>query len=124
MIFTSTTSLRMMSIEPITTLRVFRRNLPSSGGGYFRLLPYPVSRWMIKRVHEIDQQAAIFYCHPWEFDVGQPRIAGIDAKTRFRHYVNIDRMEERLIGLLADFKWGRMDDIFLKASTATSRALN
>ncbi len=109
---------------PITTLRVFRRNLPSSGGGYFRLLPYPVSRWMIRRVHEIDQQAAIFYCHPWEFDVAQPRIAGIDARTRFRHYVNIDRMEDRLVGLLADFKWGRMDDIFLKAGAATGRALN
>ena len=109
---------------PITTLRMFKRNLPSSGGGYFRLLPYPVSRWMIKRVHEMDQQAAIFYCHPWEFDVAQPRIAGIDAKTRFRHYVNIDRMEDRLVGLLADFKWGRMDDIFLKAGAATSPALN
>ena len=109
---------------PITTLRVFNRNLPSSGGGYFRLLPYPVSRWMIKRVHEQDQQAAIFYCHPWEFDVAQPRIAGIDARTRFRHYVNIDRMEDRLVGLLADFKWGRMDDIFLKAGTATGRVLN
>ena len=109
---------------PITTLRVFKRNLPSSGGGYFRLLPYPVSRWMIKRVHEMDRQAAIFYCHPWEFDVAQPRIAGIDAKTRFRHYVNIDRMEDRLVGLLADFKWGRMDDIFLKAGAATSPALN
>jgi len=109
---------------PITTLRMFRRNLPSSGGGYFRLLPYPVSRWMIKRVHEIDRQAAVFYCHPWEFDVAQPRIAGIDARTRFRHYVNIDRMEQRLVGLLADFKWGRMDDIFLQAGTATGRALN
>jgi polysaccharide deacetylase family protein (PEP-CTERM system associated) len=109
---------------PITTLRVFRRNLPSSGGGYFRLLPYPISRWMIKRVHEVDQQAAVFYCHPWEFDMGQPRIAGLDAKTRFRHYVNIDRMEERLVGLLKDFAWGRMDDIFLKGGTATGRVLN
>jgi len=109
---------------PITTLRVFRRNLPSSGGGYFRLLPYPVSRWMIKRVHEVDRQAAVFYCHPWEFDVAQPRIAGIDARTRFRHYVNIDRMEQRLAGLLADFRWGRMDDIFLKAGVATEGAFN
>jgi polysaccharide deacetylase family protein (PEP-CTERM system associated) len=109
---------------PITTLRVFNRNLPSSGGGYFRLLPYPVSRWMIKRVHEVDRQAAVFYCHPWEFDVAQPRIAGIDARTRFRHYVNIDRMEQRLAGLLADFKWGRMDDIFLKAGAATEGAFN
>jgi len=109
---------------PITTLRVFRHNLPSSGGGYFRLLPYPVSRWMIKRVHSVDRQAAIFYCHPWEFDVAQPRIAGIDAKTRFRHYVNIDRMEDRLLGLLADFKWGRMDDIFLKPGAGAGEAAN
>lgn len=109
---------------PITTLRVFRRNLPSSGGGYFRLLPYPVSRWMIKRVHSVDRQAAIFYCHPWEFDVAQPRIAGIDAKTRFRHYVNIDRMEDRLRGLLADFEWGRMDDIFLKPGAGAGEAAN
>ena len=99
---------------PITTLRVLGRNLPSSGGGYFRLLPYALSRWMLDRVNTVDCQAAIFYCHPWEFDVEQPRIAGIDRKTRFRHYVNIDRMEGRLQRLLADFKWGRMDQIFLK----------
>ena len=101
---------------PVTTLRVGRRNLPSSGGGYFRLLPYDLSRWMIRRVNTLDRQAAIFYCHPWEFDVGQPRIAGIDAKTRFRHYVNIGRMEARLQRLLQDFRWGRMDHIFLDAA--------
>ena len=99
---------------PITTLRVLGRNLPPSGGGYFRLLPYALSRWMLDRVNTVDRQSAIFYCHPWEFDVAQPRIAGIDRKTRFRHYVNIDRMEGRLQRLLADFKWGRMDQIFLK----------
>jgi polysaccharide deacetylase family protein (PEP-CTERM system associated) len=101
---------------PVTTLRLGRRNLPSSGGGYFRLLPYDLSRWMIRQVNQKDRQSAIFYCHPWEFDVGQPRIAGIDAKTRFRHYVNIGRMESRLQRLLQDFRWGRMDRIFLDAS--------
>ena len=98
---------------PITTLRLLNRNLPSSGGGYFRLLPYALSRWMLRRVNASDRQAAIFYFHPWEIDVGQPRIPGIDRKTRFRHYVNIDRMEGRLQSLLADFEWGRMDHIFL-----------
>lgn len=98
---------------PVTTLRVFERNLPSSGGGYFRLLPYSLSRWMLRRVNGIDGQPAIFYFHPWEIDAGQPRIAGINWKTRFRHYVNIDRMEGRLQSLLADFRWGRMDAIFL-----------
>jgi polysaccharide deacetylase family protein (PEP-CTERM system associated) len=99
---------------PVTTLRLGGRNWPSSGGGYFRLLPYAMSRWMIRRVNADDRASAIFYFHPWEIDPGQPRIAGIDAKTRFRHYVNIPRMESRLRSLLADFRWGRMDRIFLQ----------
>ena len=98
---------------PVTTLRVFNRNLPSSGGGYFRLFPYALSRWMLRRVNHGDGQSAIFYFHPWEIDVDQPRIAGISAKTRFRHYVNIPRMQARLERLLGDFRWDRMDRIFL-----------
>lgn len=98
---------------PVTTLRVLNRNLPSSGGGYFRLFPYALSKWMLKRVNSQDAQAGIFYFHPWEIDVQQPRVAGIGSKTRFRHYVNIARMEGRLGKLLGDFEWGRMDDIFL-----------
>ncbi len=98
---------------PITTLRLGGRNWPSSGGGYFRLLPYALSRWMIGRVNAVDRQSAIFYFHPWEIDPAQPRVAGIDLKTRFRHHVNIDRMERRLDPLLRDFRWGRMDEIFL-----------
>lgn len=103
---------------PITTLRLFNRNLPSSGGGYFRLLPYALSRWMLRRVNAADKQSAVFYFHPWEIDPGQPRIAGIDRKTRFRHYVNIHRMDRRLQSLLGDFKWGRMDRLFLNRATA------
>ncbi|MBY0365099.1 MAG: DUF3473 domain-containing protein [Proteobacteria bacterium] len=98
---------------PVTTLRLGARNLPSSGGGYFRLLPYALSRWMMRRVNEVDGEPAVFYFHPWEIDPDQPRIAGIDAKTRFRHYVNISRTEGRIARLLQDFRWGRMDEIFL-----------
>lgn len=99
---------------PITTLRIGGRNIPSSGGGYFRLLPYALSRWMFSRVNSEDEQACVFYFHPWEIDVDQPRIEGINRKTRFRHYVNIPRMESRLNQLLDDFTWGRMDRIFLE----------
>lgn len=102
---------------PITTLRVLNRNLPSSGGGYFRLLPYTLSRWMLGRVNGHDREPGVFYFHPWEIDTGQPRIAGISSKTRFRHYVNIGRMQGRLNQLLGDFKWGRMDHIFLDRFT-------
>lgn len=102
---------------PITTLRIGGRNIPSSGGGYFRLLPYALSRWMFSRVNSEDVQACVFYFHPWEIDVDQPRIEGINRKTRFRHYVNIPRMESRLNQLLDDFTWGRMDRIFLEKET-------
>jgi len=102
---------------PPTTLRLFKRNLPSSGGGYFRLLPYPLSRWMLRQVNNQDKSPAVFYFHPWEIDVDQPRVQGIGFKTRFRHYVNIGRMEQRLVRLLQDFEWGRMDDIFLRQQT-------
>ena len=98
---------------PATTMRFLNRNWPASGGGYFRLMPYGVSRWMLRRVNHVDQLAAVFYFHPWEIDADQPRIPGISAKTRFRHYVNIHRMEARLNRLLGDFQWGRMDHLFL-----------
>ncbi|RIX45470.1 MAG: DUF3473 domain-containing protein [Rhodocyclales bacterium GT-UBC] len=98
---------------PATTLRLLRRNWPASGGGYFRLMPYGMSRWMIQRINRTDNMPTVFYFHPWEIDEGQPRIDGIGLKTRFRHYVNINRMEMRLRCLLNDFPWDRMDRIFL-----------
>ncbi len=98
---------------PITTTRLFDRNWPAGGGGYFRLLPYPVSRWLIRRVNDVDERPAIFYFHPWELDPGQPRVPGIDAKTRFRHYLNLHQTEHRLRRLLRDFRWDRVDRVFL-----------
>jgi polysaccharide deacetylase family protein (PEP-CTERM system associated) len=98
---------------PATTLRFMNRNWPASGGGYFRLMPYSLSRWMISRINRVDEMPAVFYFHPWEIDVDQPRVAGVGLKTRFRHYVNIHRMEHRLRRLLSDFAWGRMDQLFL-----------
>lgn len=98
---------------PATTLRFLNRNWPASGGGYFRLMPYGLSRWMLQRINRTDQLPAVFYFHPWEIDAEQPRIPGISRKTRFRHYVNIGCMESRLHRLLADFRWGRMDHLFL-----------
>ena len=100
---------------PATTIRLFDRNLPAAGGGYFRLLPYPVSHWSINRVNRRDSQPCIFYCHPWEIDPEQPRPTGMTLKTRFRHYVNLSRTEMRLRRLLKDFQWGRVDQIFLGA---------
>ncbi len=97
---------------PVSTVRFGERNFPAGGGGFFRLLPYAVTRRLLRRVNRVDRQAAIFYFHPWEIDPEQPRIPDIDGKTRFRHYLNLHRTERRLRQLLRDFLWGRIDEAF------------
>jgi polysaccharide deacetylase family protein (PEP-CTERM system associated) len=98
---------------PISTLNLFNRNLPSGGGGYFRLLPYSYSRWALRRIAARDHEPVIFYFHPWEIDPDQPRIDGASFRSRFRHYVNLGAMEGRLRAVLTDFDWNRMDRVFL-----------
>lgn len=98
---------------PPSTLPLMGRNLPAAGGGWFRLLPYAMSRWMLRRVNVRDQAPCMFYFHPWELDAGQPRQTGLPARTRFRHYVNLQRMPGRLRKLLNDFEWDRVDRVFL-----------
>jgi polysaccharide deacetylase family protein (PEP-CTERM system associated) len=100
---------------PLSTVRLFDRNLPFSGGGYFRLLPYAVSRWGMRRINRHDRQPCIFYMHPWEIDADQPRQPGLSMKSRFRHYLNLHRMEPRLKALLGDFRWGRADQLAARA---------
>ncbi len=98
---------------PITTIPVLTRNINCGGGGWFRFFPYEFTHWALKRVNESDKQPCIFYTHPWEIDVEQPRISNLSMKTKFRHYVNLDKTLPRLNRLLDDFSWGRMDNIFL-----------
>jgi len=103
---------------PLTTAAVLNHNLPAAGGGYFRLLPYAVSRALIRRVNDVERRPGVFYFHPWEIDPAQPRVAGVSVKTRFRHYINLRRTEPRLRQLLRDFRWRTMEQVFLGAETA------
>jgi polysaccharide deacetylase family protein (PEP-CTERM system associated) len=105
---------------PMTTLRVFSRNLPCSGGGWFRLLPYPLYRLLLRRCNAARGAAALFYTHPWEIDPDQPRVAGAGRLARFRHYNNLAKTLPRLERLLSDFAWDRMDRVYaaLLASAA------
>jgi polysaccharide deacetylase family protein (PEP-CTERM system associated) len=93
---------------PVTTLEVGGNRIPCGGGGYFRLLPYPVFRWALRRVNAAGH-SCYFYIHPWEVDPDQPRVAGAPLKSRFRHYTNLHRTEPRLRQLLDEFAWTRFD---------------
>jgi polysaccharide deacetylase family protein (PEP-CTERM system associated) len=98
---------------PISTARILRVNLPSGGGGYFRLVPYALFQRLLRRINERESKPCVFYFHPWEIDPEQPRPENLGLKTRFRHYLNLGRMENRLERLLHDFRWDRVDRVFL-----------
>ncbi len=99
---------------PLSSLRTFGIDLPASGGGYFRLFPLALSRWLVARAGRGEGRSAIFYLHPWEIDPGQPRQNAAPVVTRFRHYLNLDRTETRLRRLLRSFAWTRLDRLFLE----------
>ena len=100
---------------PITTLTIAHRNYPCGGGGFFRLYPYFLSRWAFNRINQSEQQSGIFYFHPWEIDPHQPKQENLKFKAKFRHYLNLHRMESRIRSLLDDFQWDTMQAIFLDA---------
>ena len=100
---------------PISTLKILNKNYPCGGGGFFRLYPYFVSHWAFKRINQTEQHPGIFYFHPWEIDPEQPRQENLAFKTRFRHYLNINRMENRIKALLQNFQWDTMQAVFLNS---------
>ncbi|MFT5721854.1 MAG: polysaccharide deacetylase family protein (PEP-CTERM system associated) [Motiliproteus sp.] len=106
---------------PVTTCELLGRRIPCAGGGYFRLYPYPLFKWLMRRACQQLDGPGIFYLHPWELDPEQPRIEGASLKSRFRHYINLHKTEPRLQQLLQDFDWGRMIDLEIVQQACNSR---
>jgi len=94
----------------ISCLPLGSRGLPWGGGGYFRMLPYFAWRAGVRRILA-SGAPYMFYIHPWEIDPGQPRIDGLDRVSRFRHYVNLARCEDRFSALLRDFRWTTVREV-------------
>jgi polysaccharide deacetylase family protein (PEP-CTERM system associated) len=99
---------------PLTTLPFClgwkKMHLPIAGGGYLRLLPVGIIRRGIAAINQRERQPAVLYFHPWEIDPGQPRIkAGI--KSRFRHYLNLEKTEGKLRKILSELEFGTMSSV-------------
>jgi polysaccharide deacetylase family protein (PEP-CTERM system associated) len=94
---------------PLAAANVLGFRLPVAGGGYFRLLPYRLSRWGLASINRRERQPFIFYLHPWEIDPGQPRVR-VSWLSRLRHYTNLDQCEARLRRLLGEFRFGTARD--------------
>lgn len=95
---------------PPSTFELWGFNFPVSGGGYFRLLPYPIFRFGWRRIHRRDRRPAIFFLHPWEIDPAQPVVPGTRLNV-WRHRVNLSRTEARLERLLTDFYFAPVSQV-------------
>jgi polysaccharide deacetylase family protein (PEP-CTERM system associated) len=100
---------------PMSTAPMFGTRVPVSGGGYFRILPYWLTRRGLMKLNTELARPFIFYLHPWEVDPEQPRIR-TSWKSRLRHYTNLDRCEARLRRLVGEFRFGRVRDVLTNAA--------
>jgi polysaccharide deacetylase family protein (PEP-CTERM system associated) len=94
---------------PLSTAKLMKYKLPIAGGGYFRLYPYWLSRAGLRQINR-KEKPFIFYLHPWEVDPEQPRISA-SRLSRFRHYNNLDKCEDRLRQLTSDFQFTTVEKV-------------
>jgi polysaccharide deacetylase family protein (PEP-CTERM system associated) len=92
---------------PMSAARFCGVPVPVSGGGYFRILPYWLTRAGLRQINEQGGRPFTFYMHPWELDPGQPRIS-VGWFSRFRHYTNLSVCEARLRRILSEFAFSTM----------------
>jgi len=100
---------------PMSTAPMFGTRIPVSGGGYFRILPYWLTRRGLTKLNRELGRPFIFYLHPWEVDPQQPRVR-TNWKSRLRHYTNLHRCEARLERLISEFRFGRVRDVLARAA--------
>ena len=94
----------------VSCIRLGERGIPWGGGGYFRLIPYPLWAQGVRTILR-SGMPYVFYIHPWEIDPGQPRVPGIRATNSFRQRINLHRCEERFAALVSDFEWMPICDL-------------
>ena len=95
---------------PVATTNIFGKRVSAAGGGWFRAAPLGLSQYLLSKAAQSLEGPAIFYFHPWEIDPDQPRMKRAPLKSKFRHYLNLGRMEGKLAKTLAAFSWRRIDD--------------
>jgi polysaccharide deacetylase family protein (PEP-CTERM system associated) len=94
---------------PPSTAQLAGLCLPVAGGGYFRIFPFGITRWAVRRVND-EGLPFIFYLHPWEVDPDQPRVR-VGWRSRFRHYTNLHHCEARLRRLMREFQFAPAKEV-------------
>jgi polysaccharide deacetylase family protein (PEP-CTERM system associated) len=97
---------------PVAIVTLGPLNLPVAGGGYFRLFPYTVTRWGVRRINAAGLPA-VLYVHPYELD--DRELAELDQavpwRLRLTQSTNRSRTAQKLRALLRDFDFGPLVDL-------------
>jgi len=89
---------------PINLFKFSNKNLIFSGGGYFRIFPYWMIKYMMKRSDYV-----MTYFHPRDFDPNQPIIEGLSIGRKFKSYVGLRSAFDKLERLIDDFEFIDVD---------------
>lgn len=85
---------------PINIHSVLGKSIVFSGGGFFRLIPYPfIKNWGNKSDYMMT------YFHTRDFDPGQPVIKSLPLMRKFKSYVGIKGAFNKFQKLLDDFEF-------------------
>jgi hypothetical protein len=76
--------------------------VPFGGGAYFRILPFYIFKHGAGKILK-QQNADVFYLHPWELDPKQQRMNQASSSRKFRHYTNLHLTEKKLRKLIDNF---------------------
>ena len=87
---------------PISNLTINQKVFPLGGGGYFRLIPFPLFKLGMNQVLK-KEKTFLFYSHPWEFDPDQPKVEQASTSFKFRHYINLNKTRNKLKALIKNF---------------------
>jgi polysaccharide deacetylase family protein (PEP-CTERM system associated) len=93
---------------PPSTVGLGPTRVPVGGGGYLRLYPFPLFRWLLDRASRAGVPL-VLYVHPWELDPDQPRLPA-SLVSRFRQYRNLHCTKERLGHLLSNRRFAPIRD--------------
>lgn len=94
---------------PLSTRQLLGRTLPVTGGAYFRLYPYAVTRANIAASLR-EGRPTVFYLHPWELDPDHPLVR-FRAKAMATHYARLGSTEPKLEKLLCDYRFGTLGEV-------------
>jgi polysaccharide deacetylase family protein (PEP-CTERM system associated) len=85
---------------PISTFGFGRFRFCWSGGGYFRLLPYPLIARLTRH-----SPYTMAYLHPRDLDPAQPILPGLSPLRRFQSYYGLTTAEKKLRQWLTNFNF-------------------